>query len=395
MELAVVVIPISTQPLTYLERISLKQVHRILKNYPKVFVAPRNFTPEYGTDYENYKLEYFEECYFGSTDAHNNLLTSSKFYERFRNYEFMLIYHLDAFVFSDQLKKFCAMKYDYIAAPSLKEFKLHNETFPSLHGGFSLRRVNAFLRVLFVKQNEIKTWTMAEDIFYSRCGYELDNFLIAPKSVALEFSFEAYARQSYQMNKQRLPFGCHAWWKRDFLFYKPFIEMQGYSLDNFYIGYEESNLDYENRKERAYRYVFSRLLRTARYRKVISEILYKTFGEEVSFAIFGSGTDGRDFYEKMHEFIKIECFFDNAKSKWGKKIYGLPVCEFNDSLVKKRNIVIFVCTTYFRKKICNQLHQLGLIVDIDFVDWNDFQKMVVKKVYPQKPSPVMVDSKGR
>ena len=38
-------------------------------------------------------------------------------YSRFEKYEYMLIYQLDAFVFSDRLMEFVEAGYDYIGAP--------------------------------------------------------------------------------------------------------------------------------------------------------------------------------------------------------------------------------------------------------------------------------------
>lgn len=44
-------------------------------------------------------------------------MLEADFYRRFGKYKYMLIYQLDAFVFSDKLLDFCEMGYDYIGAP--------------------------------------------------------------------------------------------------------------------------------------------------------------------------------------------------------------------------------------------------------------------------------------
>lgn len=380
MGLVVIVIPIPTHPLSYLEKISLRQVHTVLKDYPKVFVAPKKYSFNYGDEYGNYATEYFDETYFGSTDAHNRLLLSSVFYKRFIQYEYMLIYHLDAFVFSDKLKKFCSMQYDYIAAPGIRKYNWNGESFLTLHGGFSLRKIKSFIRILEEKHSDMEKCTVSEDIFYSWCGYKTKNFSIAPLDVAMKFSFETYARKLYSMNMCKLPFGCHAWWKRDFEFYRKFVEQCGYIINKNDIGYIRGDMDKKNRIENIYRYLFFRALRVKRKRVDIQKMLEGMFGIDAIYAIFGAGNDGCRFYEQMNDLIKIECFFDNAPNKWEKKICGLQIKKIDLNLLRKKSIIIIICTTYFREDIILQLERIGLCEGRDFIDFNKLQRIVIKNI---------------
>ena len=46
----------------------------------------------------------------------------------------------------------------------------------------------------------------------------------------MSFAFEARPRTLYEMNGRQLPFGCHAWFRYDLAFWKPFVESLGYEL---------------------------------------------------------------------------------------------------------------------------------------------------------------------
>ena len=85
-------------------------------------------------------------------------MLNPNFYQRFRRFEYILIYQLDAFVFSDRLEEFCRLGYDYIGAPwPLGDGNKHNEElvvegnhFLTVgNGGFSLRRVQACIDALW------------------------------------------------------------------------------------------------------------------------------------------------------------------------------------------------------------------------------------------------------
>jgi len=81
----------------------------------------------------------------------NRLKISPLLYWKFRRYDYILFYELDAFVFRDELDKWCQAGYDYIGAPWFDGFERCSNDSPFLgvgNGGFSLRRISAALRVL-------------------------------------------------------------------------------------------------------------------------------------------------------------------------------------------------------------------------------------------------------
>jgi len=149
-KLVAVAVPVSNRvSLTPDEQISLNHLLHFLGAYDKYFVAPEGLEIHH-PDLEN---KYFGLEFFGSAKAHSQLLLSSTFYEAFSDYDYVLIYHLDALVFSDQLTEWCNKGYDYIAPPWIKhddapyagktnfEGKIGN-------GGYSLRKVESFLEVI-------------------------------------------------------------------------------------------------------------------------------------------------------------------------------------------------------------------------------------------------------
>lgn len=261
-----IVVPLSNRStLTADEEISLRHLRHYLGGYDAYAVTPE------GLDIEIPGLEPrpFDRSFFGSTAAHRRLMLSRGFYEAFRAYEYMLIYHLDALVFSDRLDEWCAAGYDYIGAPWLKS--MFDPRLPvqaglarAGNGGFSLRRVESFLRVLTSDRyavdpktyaqkrygnlpvrrkiatlprryalrlralnnvrREVAGITYNEDFFWAdRAVWFAPDFRVAPPEVALAFAFEAEPRACFEWNQRRLPFGCHAWPRYDRAFWEPYL----------------------------------------------------------------------------------------------------------------------------------------------------------------------------
>jgi hypothetical protein len=63
-----------------------------------------------------------------------------------------------------------------------------------------------------------------EDHFWSYDARKVvKEFRIPEPGEALEFSFELAPRYCFMMNGERLPFGCHAWFRYDREFWEPFL----------------------------------------------------------------------------------------------------------------------------------------------------------------------------
>jgi len=275
--LCCIIIPIYKETLNEYEITSLKQCCLILIKYSIIFVTHKmlncNIYKNICDNYKiNYKFEYFDKKYFTDISCYNALLLSKIFYKRFINYEYMLIYQLDAYVFRDELEYWCQKGYDYIGAPWLsldnsRIMPVFNKSPVVGNGGFSLRKINKFiamhsislnilslihlfqynynkislkshnniiyiipriifrpflniLKFLFFKYDESDN---NEDVKWS-CLFS-KNGKVPSVSEAMKFSFESFPEYLYQLNNEELPFGCHDWYKYyNYLFYKKHIK---------------------------------------------------------------------------------------------------------------------------------------------------------------------------
>ncbi|MEI8122313.1 MAG: DUF5672 family protein, partial [bacterium] len=233
---SVVLIPCYTPTLTQDDLVSLQQCRRVLsKHVCKVFLPEGMALPD---AFDGLEAEYFPAHYFKSVENYNRLMLSLDFYERFRAYDYMLIHQLDAYVFRDELDDWCVRGFDYIGAPwgdaplaQKKEFRkdfpwhsrnlkvarlLHAQDFRVGNGGFSLRRIQTFCRVLRRHASIAAQWTENEDLFWSLAAPVYDwRFRIPRETLARHFALEMEPRKYSDQMEGRLPFGCHAWDKYD------------------------------------------------------------------------------------------------------------------------------------------------------------------------------------
>lgn len=266
MKRAAVAIPLANRSeFTEDEAISLRMLDRHLGGYDRFFILPEGLDVRHG---DIGKL-HFGAHYFGSVAAHKRLLFSDEFYARFERYDFVLIYHLDAAVFSDRLDSWCERGYDYIAPPWIPHPEApyagdRNYEGKVGNGGFSLRKIDSFRKVIHSRRlwrdpeyvirraisenwrqgrigeilgalrcfshrhngarQEMAAYAQNEDHFWAeRARHYYPEFRVAPLEVALEFGFECVPSYCYEKNGRRLPFGCHGWNRYERHFWEPFL----------------------------------------------------------------------------------------------------------------------------------------------------------------------------
>lgn len=206
----------------------------------------------------NFCVARFDSSYFESLSAYSKLLLKPEFYMRFSEYDYILIYQSDAWVFKDELDYWCEQGYSYIGAPWFKDDKILNI---AGNGGFSLRKVSDMIKLLsnnkaiiynpreyaasylksfdlgtifdvafnylahfFCKVSFWYTTVLNED--YAIVKYSkrvMSEFSCAPPDVAMKFSFEVHPEILYKMNGYKLPFGCHGYLKYNPEFWEKFI----------------------------------------------------------------------------------------------------------------------------------------------------------------------------
>lgn len=265
---AAVVIPVYKETLNEFEKISLEQVQKVLGKYQIIFVAPEGLQCDYfllGS-----RIYYFPKEFFQSVNTYNELMKSPLFYKAFLEYEYILIYQLDAFVFSDMLEYFCSLGYDYIGAAwyPLRRLNLNNKIYKIGvgNGGFSLRNVTKFYNLLLNHSNlffELKQFP--EDNIFSLCGilYPAE-FKVAPIKIAYKFSVEVMPNHFVNKNGGALPFGCHDWYDSDATFYVDAFLKFGYDLKPLREKMQSLSLNLcrQNLTNHAYRRLTHRLQRS-------------------------------------------------------------------------------------------------------------------------------------
>ena len=223
------------------ERISFDRLINILGHYDIYIIAPRRLKEKIGY-LSGVETVCFDDSDFDGRDAYSRLMLSEKLYRRFADYKYMLLHQLDVYVFSDRLKEFCDLGFDYIGAPlpkylwkNIYEALGPTEEYCVGNGGFSLRKISSCLRILTEKEKIYhrtgmgKIFEVGEDEFWGYCGNSEDiDFSVPPIDLASRFSMEAYDKKRFSEFPDDLPFGCHGWprepWNK---VWKPYVFSKG------------------------------------------------------------------------------------------------------------------------------------------------------------------------
>lgn len=263
-----IIIPIYKEVPSSNEIMVLKQGLKLLGAYDFYLVCADNFNASAYLEITkqfsavNCNLKRFPSKFFSSLYGYNRLMISLNFYKSFKQYEYLLIYQLDAWIFKDELEYWCEQGFDYIGAPWFEGW--HNATETSKYvgvgnGGFSLRNVTSHIRALksfgyikpfkelwkdFLQQKTIiafqkflfaltirnNTFYLFNSYYWNEDGFwgEIVNrkfkwFKVPDLKIALKFSMEVNAPMLYGINNRQLPFGCHAWERYEKEFWKQFI----------------------------------------------------------------------------------------------------------------------------------------------------------------------------
>lgn len=248
-----IVIPVYKTILSEFEQISLKQIYNLLNGYPLVVIKPKSLDiSSLVKQYPLLTVKSFDDCYFNGISGYNKLMLSKQFYADFLHTKFILIYQLDAYIFSNELMYWCEKDYDYIGAPWLKKpvynlpiistimkfskwnhhrkgLKSKQDLYNKIgNGGLSLRKVESHYNAITEYKEQINSYLEEkkknhfynEDVFWA----SIPNFKYPNIKEAIAFSFDKYPALCYKLNNKKLPFGCHGWYKRKMKsFWKPII----------------------------------------------------------------------------------------------------------------------------------------------------------------------------
>ncbi len=264
-----VIIPVYQPDLSAQELFSIRNTVTKLSEHDIYIVGPEHLsacmTELCATFTRPLQYQSFPDRFFASIDSYNQLLVSKIFYQKFTAYQYVLIVQTDALVLKDALNEWCSKGYSYIGAPWFEGY-----TIPILplrlmgvgNGGFSLRHVPDFLRVLnrprIFKNKLMESWPgswvsntyrylkdyhsfvfgniqmnlhVNEDLFWGmfvprHCAF----FTVPAPAEAVNFAFEAHPDFLYELNHHVLPFGCHAWERYGSAFWLDMLAQHGFDL---------------------------------------------------------------------------------------------------------------------------------------------------------------------
>lgn len=231
-----VVIPLYKSTFSASEELSLGQVKAVLGSHPIVFICPDNLSTEkYSQFIPQAKVKRFSDEYFQNVEGYSRLMLSPAFYKEFLNFNYILIYQTDAYVFRDELLEWCNKGYDYIGAPWTERPPLvHGKPKIDIqnwfigrvgNGGFSLRKVKSHYNNTRFFRPILRFMEKNEDMFWGLFLYWLNPFFKRPEwREALHFAFEMNPKKSFELTEQQLPFGVHAWEKYDKEFWEEYIK---------------------------------------------------------------------------------------------------------------------------------------------------------------------------
>lgn len=215
---AVVVSVYKSQPSEY-EIVSIRQIIKHLSDH-KIFLAcPNDLDISCYTEiYEALRIIRFAKEYFLSINAYNKLMLSVEFYQKFIDYDFLLVCQPDVLIISNRIEEFINLGYDYIGAPA--PVLVNGSPIPIVeNGGLSLRNIQNTIKLLSDNKSTAESWERNEDEFFSMCGLNEDySFSMAPMETACRFSFDRFPRLLWHFSGNRIPFGIHGWYVHDHSF---------------------------------------------------------------------------------------------------------------------------------------------------------------------------------
>ncbi len=265
MKKVAIIIPAHKPDLSASERIALNHLNKFCSKYELILVCPEGMC-------FNYDIQQFTLCplpahHFNDINSYSRLCMNPMFYQLFSEYEYILIYQLDAYVFKDELINWCNKNYSYIGAPWYKVTRLSrllNSICKRLHikyqptyimsgvgnGGLSLRNIKDMLDVLtsttinwlevlklYNPFSRTETWHLRVPLLWFLCNANKPNFTkklidkfkgpednfyhlyakilnkhftFPATTIANQFSFDhRNVKEKMRVNNHQLPFGAH------------------------------------------------------------------------------------------------------------------------------------------------------------------------------------------
>jgi glycosyltransferase involved in cell wall biosynthesis len=261
----VVVIPTHKSDVSVEEERSFRNTLSVLRNWDIRLVVPENVSVESYTriksnDSHAFDIVQVTAQWMGTIPRYNAMMLSTDFYHLFEDYDYILICHLDSWVFRDELEYWINLRYDYIGPPLFLLKEPARNSLESLvapqggNGGFCLRNIDSTMNLLSNARYDLNVtlllkginflirnrkfdllkiflricretykdpvrfqlrYNVYEDVMISVCYALLHkSYKVAPPEIAMQFATEVYSEEIIQTKlKLRFPFAVHGYGK--------------------------------------------------------------------------------------------------------------------------------------------------------------------------------------
>ena len=219
----ITVIPIYKDEPSEFEDLSLKQYDKKMKGHDVCIVHPKSLDVKNYFDYfknNNVSDIGFDDEYFKNIKAYSQLCLLYDFYNTFNDYEYMLIYQPDCWIFNDTLDKWCDLGYDYVGGPIYSAISnwpaTRRGTRPAVgNGGLSLRKISTMCKItdpqgyVYNKFKDIWDKVEYEDMFICDGITQAIYMNIPDYKIAEKFSYDCFPAKFDPKNVIDDLFGCH------------------------------------------------------------------------------------------------------------------------------------------------------------------------------------------
>ena len=218
--------------------------------------------------------------------------------------------------------------------------------------------------------------SMNEDLFFSMG--KSNTFKVAPVDIALGFAFEQEIERCFHQNSEKIPFGCHAWERYHFAFWKPYIEQFGYEVElpNNHDGEDDKKMTEYHEECRTY----ARFMEYEYHKEELSVFLKSIFGEEYEpVSVWGAGAYGRQLCALLQDAgIEIDYILDNNPEKQNRIIYNYRVLSLDSYRKKKKRVSIIIAIKKHCREVAAQLEKCGYRYKKEYIFYHDIRCVFMK-----------------
>lgn len=219
-----ILVPLYKPSLDDWEYQSLKQLFNVFGNKYEICILTsrslQNNIPSFRYIFPFSDVRFiFDDHFFLDTNEYSKLMLNIKLYTELKRYEFdyVLIYQTDCWVFRDELEYWCNKDFDYIGSPFF--IRVSDKNYDNIkynhcyngNGGFSLRKVDSFIKNI-ERLNKLIVNVMTDIVPMPEDRFIAEHFHFEKHPTFTEcaaFGWDGAPDILYTINDFKLPFGCH------------------------------------------------------------------------------------------------------------------------------------------------------------------------------------------